>query len=150
MEKEIIQLYYDNGKSGTATVRAYQRKYKVRRAPFDECKVRRVIIKFEQDSFVNVRKSGSGRPSCSGDIIDAVVNTACALQDLHPYNMTSVRNVAAVSDIGKSTVHKILSHNGYKPYRPTEVHQLLPGEDDAARLTFATRALDSLQFSNVL
>lgn len=149
IDSEIIRLYFVNGESPIETVRAYKRDNKCRRAPFDECKVRRVIQKFNQGKFKIERDSGSGRPSYDESIRKEVVNVANNLMFENPRGVTSVRAVAQRCEVSKSTVHRILHEDFYKPYKPRKVQALLP-TDYEQRTSFASRALQDVKIDSVL
>jgi hypothetical protein len=100
------------------------------------------VKRFEDTCSTNVRRTGSGRPSCSYEQVDKVLEADTKLADSHPYGMCSVRQIAADDDVNvcKTTVHKILRREGLHPYRPVQVQQLLP-QDYPDRVAFAHRAL---------
>ena len=149
LKRDIIRLFFENHKSATAVIRAYQREKSIRHAPFTESYVRKLIDKFNNGQFIMQRKPGSGRPSFSSAIHDEVIQCTEQKMAENPHGITSVRNVSASTGISKSSVHRILSNANYKSYKPRAYQQLLP-QDYESRIEFANRALNDLPFDKVL
>lgn len=152
LEQTLIRLFHANGNSPTEAIRAYRRKTG-KKCPLDECQVRRLLSRFNDTGSAHQRRPGSGRPSCSKEDVDDVLQVTRRLSSANPYGMTSVRQVSADTDVhvSKTTVHKILTLEGLHPYRPCQVQQLLP-RDYGDRVAFSERALEELlgDFENVL
>lgn len=119
----------------------------------DECEVRRLVKRFEDTSSTEQRRPGSGRPSCSTEQVEKVLVVKEKIMATHPYHLCSTRQITADEDVSvsKSTVHRILTKEGLRPYRPIQVQQLLPHDYDD-RVAFAMRALAEFgdDFSNII
>ena len=148
----LLRLFYANGNSPTEAMRAYRRETG-KKSPLNEWQVRRLVKRFEDTSSTEGRRPGSGRPPSSLEEMDKVFEVKDKLQDDHPYGMCSMRQIAEDEDvtISKSSIHRLLRKEGFHPYRPVQVQQLLP-HDFEARVAFAKRALEIFgsDFSQIL
>ena len=103
---EIVKLYYANGESGVATLRAYKQKHKLHRDPFTVQSVRYLVQKFETTGSVS-RKPGSGRKSLDEERADDVEGAVAATSD-NPYQSTSIRKVVEETGYPYSSVRNIM------------------------------------------
>lgn len=146
----LIRLFYANGSSATATLRAYRRETGEKNPPCTESAIRKLIQKFENESAVSDLPR-SGRPSASGDTITQIDEACGVLQSENAYGRCSVRELARYTGVAKSSVHDILRKKLYlKPYKPSFVQELHP-TDFKSRLDFVKKATGELNndFSNV-
>ena len=146
----IIRLYFSCGCSPTAALRAYKKETGERYPPCTEGAVRSIVKKFEKSSTIQ-NLPRTGRPSASGDRVENVGKTVEALKFHNEFGICSIREVAEVSAVPKSSVHRIMRHDlKLKPYRPQFVQELLT-TDYERRLQFVNRMVEMFgnDFSNI-
>lgn len=144
MRISIVELYYQNGCSPSATVRAYKKLHNIHNDPFSASTVNKLITKFKQTGSVNDAPRG-GRPSFGDQTIENVSNVAEAEKAKHHDGICSLSQIAHASGVPKSSVRKILRvHLGMKRYKPTYVQELQEG-DRVARVNFAHLYISTLQ-----
>ena len=134
---EIVQLYYANNNSPSATLRAYKTKFQLRNDPFTQMAIIKLIQKFES-TFSLHDAPRSGRPSVIND--DNIEQVRSSLEEQSNNNSVGISSIHQASkDTGMcySVTRTIIKdHLNYKHYKPKFVQQLY--EDDAIhRLEFA-------------
>lgn len=134
---EFTKLYYANGQSPTACLRAYKKEHKLISDPYTLSDIKYLINKFETTYSLHDRKS-SGRPSIiNDDSIETVRNSLSLQSEQNNNSISSLREASRSTGISYTTVRKIAKEQlHYKKYKPSFVQQL--HEDDAQhRLDFA-------------
>lgn len=135
----LVELFYENGRSPMATIRAYRNEYGVQDV-CSESTVRKLIKKFQETGSVLVAKK-SGRPPIPEDQIAEIFLAKQDIAAQNYYGEASTSKIAEITNIPKSTVWKALRKNlKLTPYRPQTVHELKDA-DPARRLQFARRFL---------
>lgn len=133
---ELVQLFYKNGESPKATLRAYKRIHGLRKDPFPPSSISRLIKKFElTKSLHDIEKPG--RPSLSSQREKAVSDTLKRLQSDSTLGIASTTGVAQATGIPQASVHRILRNSlGMMPYH-ISLHQDITNNDMKLRLEFA-------------
>ncbi|KAA3669773.1 uncharacterized protein DEA37_0011453 [Paragonimus westermani] len=132
---EIVQLYYRNGDSLTACLRAYKKKHKLHNDPFSIAAIQRVIKHFVEHKTLHSDKP-TGRPSLVADRTKAVTDSLEIAQLANPHGHASSSTVALHTGIPKTSVWRIMRGIGLQPYK-IKLLQALDPADYPQRLAFA-------------
>ena len=140
-QAEIVQLYFELGKSITAVIRRMKKDHSIKEIP-SRHQIRRIVKKFQQyGTVLDRRTDNTGRPRAarSADNVEQV------RQIVEETPRSSVRkvlqDVSNVTPVSKSSVHRILRFDlKYLPYK-IQLLQHLKENDISSRLTFADWAL---------
>jgi hypothetical protein len=129
---EMMIIYGESGKNSKAAARLYRERFPHHRHPSSDVFLRLVNRARSTGSLVPNRKRVDG--------VDRTVRTphteGVVLQSFTEDGTRSVRNVADILNVSKSTVQRILKDNHMHPYHYTKVQNLLP-DDYAPRLEFS-------------
>lgn len=136
----IVQLYYSNGESPTATISKFiatKKTHNDRDAPTHQT-IRNIIERFcSTGSVADLPRSG--RPGVSSETISTIKS---AVEEHH--GRVSISTLSESTDIPHSTVHKILkSHLLLYPYR-LHILQHLNDNDLQSRKVFCQKLLNTL------
>ena len=147
---EIVELFYVNSRSPSATLRAFKTKHKLVHNPFDVRSVSRLMEKFEKTGSIHDIQR-SGRPSLVEDRSERVEEALQELKDEHEFGVACSTHVAAATGIPQTSVWRILrQHLNLYPYR-LQTTQALTSEDKVRRIEFANFILnDATILNNVL
>lgn len=133
---ELVELYFSNGNSPAAALRAYKTKYSLRSDPFTTSAISRLISKFRETGSV-ADKLRCGRPSEEEERLPVVQNELERLQHSHDLGVASSRSVSKATGIPQTSVHRILRGClGLYPYR-LQRSQALSKHDMEKRIEFA-------------
>ena len=114
---EIVELYFSNGSSSTAALRAYKTVHNLRRDPFATSTITRLISRFRETGSV-ADKPRSGRPNEDEERMPIVQTELERLQQSHDFSVTSSYAVSHATGIPQSSVQRILRGGlGLYPYR---------------------------------
>lgn len=139
---EIVGLWYENGKSATATMRAFKNKHKLHKDPFSLSTISRLLTKFEETGSV-VDLPGKGRKSLQDSRSEVVVNTLEDIQSSSELRHCSTSAISSATGIPHTSVYRIL-RNYLKMY-PYRIHhsQSITEADKNNRLQFAQMMLNN-------
>ena len=139
---ELIELYFSNKKSASATIRAYNTAHEIKRGTIHVSSVKRLVQRFHETGSVH-NKHRSGRPSLEEartPIVEANLNN---VQAEHQFGATSTRAIAKESGISQTAVHRILRNKLHLyPYK-LQTNQHLSCRDKQKRVEFANLILNS-------
>jgi transposase len=139
----LVRLYYENGSSAAAALRAYKTIHHLRADPFCVTSIQRLIKRFEKEGSV-LDRPRSGRPSTSDDVVEQVQQVLQYGQASSRMNIFSARAVSRQSGLPKTTVLRALkSRLNMHPYR-VRLLQELKETDYQARVDFANWFLDRM------
>lgn len=145
---ELVQLYYANGKSSTATLRKFKTVHKLSRDPFSITAIANLISKFETTgSVLDLPKSG--RKPVSNPVIEEVRLANEQGLATSSSGCYSAHQIAKATGHPYATVRKILKtklHN--HPYHLKCLHELRP-LDYEARVNFANWFLNNCEGSSL-
>lgn len=131
---ELIELYFENGRSGSATLRAFKTAHNCHRDPFSVSTILRLIERFRETGSVADRPR-SGRPSMEGERETTIEEELETQQST--LAAASSRSISRGTGIPKSSVQRILRHRlQLYPYR-LQTNQRLTEADMAGRVAFA-------------
>lgn len=112
----LIKLFYENGSSAAATLRAFKTLKNLHDDPFPRSTITRLVNKFEETGSV-LDAPRAGRPSVNEEEI-AIVREAvqkCAGENAR--GSCSLRQTSAECELPLSTVYKIMrSRLALRPY----------------------------------
>ena len=147
---EVVELYFLNGGSSTAALRAYKTKHNLRRDPFTTSTITRLISRFRETGSV-ADKPRSGRPSQEDERTPVVMIELERLQQSHDFAVASSYSVSHATGIPQSSVHRILRRGlCLYPYR-LQANQALSESDKKKRVDFAQLMLsDEIDLESVL
>lgn len=133
---EIVQLFYANNRSPTATLRAYNNNHKITRSEFAISSITRLISKFETTFSLHDAEK-SGRPSLREERSEVVLESLQAAKASNELGIASSSDIARSSNIPKRSVRRLLKeHLGMHPYHLTTM-QNITDADCVARMNFA-------------
>lgn len=132
---ELVQLYYTNGESLTACMRAYKKTHGLHNNPFSLETIRRVIKRFEKSKTLH-NKRKIGRRSLIADRTDIVTTSLQQLQQQNPHGHASCSTVSQSTGIPTTSVWRILRGVGMHAYK-ISLTQALTEDDYPKRLAFA-------------
>ena len=137
--RDLLRCYYANGNSPIAAIRAYCTENGNCHHPCNPTTVTKMVQRFEA-TFSLHDKPREGRRSEEEERSDIVEG---AIQDTDgAYDSSSVRKVALVTGIPKTSVHRILRHQlSLLPYKLRLLQDLKP-EDHLTRFEFSKWLLD--------
>lgn len=147
---EIVELYFSNGSSSTAALRAYKTAHNLRRDPFATTTITRLVSRFRETGSV-ADKPRSGRPSEEEERTPIVQTELERLQNSHDFAVASSYSVSHGTGIPQSSVQRILRGGlGLYPYR-LQTNQALSERDKEKRMRFAQLMLsDEIDLESVL
>lgn len=138
---EIVELFYMNSRSPSATLRAYKTKHKLIRNPFDVRSVSRLMEKFESTGSVHDCPK-TGRPSLVEDRKERVAEALQELKGEHEFGVACSTHVATATGIPQTSVWRILRQRlNLYPYR-LQTTQALTSDDKVRRMEFANFVLN--------
>lgn len=132
---ELVKLYYANGESPSATLRAFKRKKLLHNDPFPVSTISRLIVKFETTKSLHDIPS-PGRPSKQEDRTTVVEESLSHLQAASPFGHASSRQIERETGIPQRSVVRLLRHLGMYPYHMTLTHGITD-DDKPKRMEFA-------------
>jgi transposase len=136
---QLVQLYYANNKSITATIRLYRLQYGIQNICSRQG-LTNLIHKFEKTGSVK-DADRSGRPSVSKETLAEVYEATTRIQELDAQGTSSTRIIARDLNLSKSTIWNVLrtklKHHPYKISRVQEITK----DDTHLRYVFALRAI---------
>jgi hypothetical protein len=138
---ELVKLYYQNGSSASAALRSYKSAHGLKNDPFPPWTISRIVQHFEETgSVLDIPRPG--RPSLQTSRME-VVQQALHESSSNALHISSVRHIADISGVPKSSVHAILRQKlRLYPYHLSFVQALTP-DDAATRLKFASSFLET-------
>ena len=132
MKLDVVEFFYSNGKSWTATRRAMQREYPKHRYHIHMKTIQRIITKFERD--LTLKKTKRGGPK---NTVVITKNVRKVDEILSKSPNRSVRNIAKRTSLTKSSVWVILRKELEKfPYK-IQMEQAQTKENKEKRMEFA-------------
>lgn len=143
---EIVQLYYRNGDSLTACMRAYKKTHGLHNDPFSLETIRRIIKHFEEKKTLH-NESSTGRRSLVEERTEGVTASLRQLQQQNPHGHASCSSVSRSSGVPTTSVWRILRGNGMYPYK-ISLTQALNEDDYPKRLAFAHWVKDNIASLN--
>lgn len=144
---EIVQCYYESGRSATGAIRQYKKQNKLHNDPFTAATVLKVLKKFENEGCVAHHSKGAGRPCLQDERTEAVSEALRLSSASNTHGLSSTSAVSNITGISRSSVYNILRFKLNKyPYRLQLQHELLP-PDYAARRDFAVWFLNDMLHS---
>lgn len=150
MRIQLLELYFANGESSTATLRCFKTRHKLHDDPCTVSTITRLVARFRETGSV-MDKPKSGRSSLEEEREPIVVAELERQQSAHSLGVASSSAVARASGIPQSSVQRILRHRlGLYPYR-LQVNQKLSDTDHEKRVVFARLMLsNNIDLENVL
>lgn len=148
MRAALVRNFYQNGNSPAVALRKFKTENGLILNPCDPRTISRLVDKFETVGCLCDRPR-SGRPSFSGDTVEAVEMELNAQKSESALGITSCRSIAKNVGLHPSSVHKILRiHLQLKPYRLKHL-QALNDSDPEERLEFANWFLEKCESDGV-
>jgi hypothetical protein len=137
----LVRLYYENGSSAAAALRAFKTFHHLRADPFSVTSIQRLMKKFESKGTV-LDLDKSGRPSTGDDVVEEVQNVLEQGQSSSHMKIFSARAVSRESGLPKTTVLRALKTRLHMhPYHVRAVQELKE-RDFQARVDFANWFLE--------
>lgn len=138
---EILKLFYKNGESTTAALRAYKTLHKLHQDPFSTKAIKKMVNKFEETKSLHDAPK-SGRPSLIEERKETVLNALHSLQDNNPYGHASSSAISHSIDIPKASVLRVLKACELRTFK-ISLHQTITLQDKPKRINFAEWVLDN-------
>ena len=132
---DILECYILSGKSSTAALRCYKKKYNLIKDPFSPATISKLMDKFYETGSLH-DKLRPGRPSLVVNRKDEV-SQSVQLTGSGDYQATSVRRISAACSVPSTFVHRILRQElRMWPYK-ISLQQHLEDADVDKRLQFS-------------
>ena len=133
---QLVELYFANGNSASAALRAYKVSHGYHRDPFSASTISRLIQRFRETGSVK-DKPRSGRPNLEEERKVTVAGELEAQQSNPELGAASCRSIARRTGVPKTSVQQILRHRLHLyPYR-LQTNQTLTVDDKENRVSFA-------------
>lgn len=126
---EIVDLYFKNECNAAKVAKVFNNEHS-QRPRIWKSTVCRLIRKFQQTGSVCDKKSTGRRRTATSDI--SIFNL---LDRVEASPMKSIRKLAQECNTSRSTVHRILQENKYRPYKVKHL-QMLHAGDTEKRMRF--------------
>lgn len=119
---DMLEVYFRVEKNATMAVNTYREKYPDRQVPN-----RKVFTKL----VLNLRTNGSFKVKKERkNTVITDENEADILAFFEANPQASIREVMQNFPISFGSISKILKKNGYHPFKPSILHNLMPGDED--------------------
>lgn len=138
----MLECYIESNRNAHAAENLYFERYPERQQPSRDIFARLAHNLQNFGSFNKPRASYAQNQEIQNE---NEVKTLSVLGTLYQNNgKTSTRKLEAETGIPRSTIHRILKKNKFKPYRTRKIHHLLPGDLDR-RTRFCQWFLNKIQ-----
>lgn len=145
----LVQLYYENMRSTTSTLRAYKTIHGLHKDPFTASAIVKLIQRFESTGSVS-DKPRTGRPSLLLDRSAIVMDELKEQKENHPLGLASASSISRATDIPRASVNRILKHHfRFHPYKLRST-QAITEDDKGKRLQFSDFIINNDHIEKIL